>query len=89
MEKMNLSTVDKAKISYRYFSEGLKELYASLVLDKIDRFFISKAVTHAESYKTRGNVVQRVNGLFTNAHYDALLSEGISGIEMMQAELNK
>ena len=86
---MNLNVSDKAKISYRYFSEGLRELYVSLVLDRIDRFFILKAEVHAESYKTRGNVVQRVHGLFTNGHYDALLSEGTSGIEMMQAEINK
>lgn len=87
MEIIELTLGDKIKVSRRYLFDGLKEMYASMISDRLDVFFISRAGSHVESYKTRGNVVQRVNGVFTDGHYDKLCAEGVSGIALMQAEL--
>ena len=81
-----MSFSEKVQVSKDYLFEGLRFLYETSVLDRIDRFFINRAPSHTKAYKTRGNVVQRVHGVFTRADYEKLLSSAERGIRLMEAE---
>ena len=78
---------DQYKIISMYLKEGFHSILVDLVLDRVDRFYIARAQKSHQAYKTRGNVVQRVNGVLTKNRYNQLLIDGREGIDMMKKEV--